>query len=91
MPRDVEKFRDEISSAIGKFQRQGRTIISRRLIEEEILTNREEYPRLGELQEVPLRMAISAVVNRMPDARVYGKRPTSWTFSAGGSPQGAMA
>ena len=89
MPRDVEIFKFEIENAIAKFQKQGKTIIPRRWIEEEIENNRDKYPNLGLLQDVPLKMAISAVVNRRPDAKQYGKRPVSWVFTSSPSLPGA--
>lgn len=87
MPRDVEIFKFEIENAIVKFQKQGKTIIPRRWIEEEIENNRDKYPNLGLLQDVPLKMAISAVVNKREDARIYGKRPASWVFNSSHSGQ----
>jgi hypothetical protein len=80
MPRDVEVFKFEIENAIETIQKQGKTIIPRRLIEEEVENNREKYPRLGKLENIPLKMAISASVNKRPDAIIYGKRPVSWSF-----------
>ncbi len=91
MPRNVEVFVIEIETAIKNIQSRGKTIIPRRLIEEEIENNRGTYPKLGTLQDVPLKMAISAVINRRPDAKQYGKRPVSWVFSSSPSPQGATA
>jgi hypothetical protein len=81
MPRDVDVFKIEIESAIEEIHKTNRTIIPRRLIEEEIENNREKYPKLGQLENVPLKMAISAVINRRPGTKVYGKRPVSWAFS----------
>ena len=91
MPRNVEIFKFEIETAIENIQSRGKTIIPRRLIEDEIENNREKYPKLGTLQDIPLKMAISAVVNRRPDAKQYGKRPVSWIFSSDPSPQGVAA
>jgi hypothetical protein len=68
-----------------------RTIITRRTALEEIEHNRSRYPRLGELQEVPLKMVISQLVSHRPDAHVYGKRPVSWVFDIGSSLGGVPA
>ena len=91
MPRDVDVFKFEISEAIEKIQTKNKTIITRRLIEDEIAGNPDGYPNLIVLQDVPRKMAISAVVNQRPDAKVYGKRPISWVSDFSHSQQGVSA
>lgn len=78
MPRNVSVFEVEIETAIENIQSRRTTIIPRRLIEDEIEKNPGRYPKLGSLDGISLRMAISASVNRRPDAKQYGKRPLSW-------------
>jgi len=81
MPRNNEIFTVEIKTAIEAIQKQGKTIILRKLIEAEVCNHPEKYPNLGKLHDIPLKMAISAVLNRMPGIEVYRKRPASWTVS----------
>jgi len=90
MPRNVSVYAHEIDKAIQILRAMNKTIITRRAALEEIENNRSRYPRLGELQGVPLKMVISQLVSNRPDAHVYGKRPVSWVFdicsSSGGVP-----
>lgn len=90
MPRNVSVYAHEIDKAIQNLRAMNKTIITRRAVEEEIENNRFRYPRLGELQGVPLKMVISQLVSKRSDAHVYGKRPVSWVFdicsSSGGVP-----
>ncbi|NLV28076.1 MAG: hypothetical protein GXY48_13080 [Methanomicrobiales archaeon] len=90
MPRNVSVYTHEIDEAIRNIRAMNKTIITRRAVEEEIENNRFRYPRLGELQGVPLKMVISQLVSNRSDAHVYGKRPVSWVFdicsSSGGVP-----
>ena len=85
MPRNTEIFTFEIKAAIEAIQVKGKTIIPRNVIEEEISSHPEKYPNLGKLHDIPLKMAITAVVNRMPGTEVYRKRPASWIVSDCGS------
>lgn len=91
MSRNVDVFKFEISKAIEKIQVKNKTIITRRLIEDEIENNPSGYPKLRSLPDVPRRMAISAVVNKRSDAKVYGKRPVSWVFDLSSSLSGVSA
>lgn len=90
MPRNVSVYAHEIDKAIQNLRSMNKTIITRRAVEEEIENNLFRYPRLGELQGVPLKMVISQLVSNRSDAHVYGKRPVSWVFdicsSSGGVP-----
>jgi len=90
MPRNVSVYAHEIDKAIQILRAMNKMIITRREALEEIENNRFRYPRLGEIRGVPLKMLISQLVSRRPDAHVYGKRPVSWVFdicsSSGGVP-----
>lgn len=81
MPRNTKIFTFEIKAAIEAIQAKGKTIIPRNVIEEEISSHPEKYPNLGKLHDIPLKMAITAVVNRIPGTEVYRKRPASWIIS----------
>ena len=59
MPRNVSVYAHEIDKAIQILRAMNKTIITRRAVEEEIENYRFRYPRLGELQGVPLKMVIS--------------------------------
>lgn len=81
MPRNTEKFNFEIIRAVETIQKQGKTIIPRKMIEDEIAVHPEKYPNIGQLHDIPLKIVISAVINRTPGAEVFRKRPLSWTIS----------
>lgn len=90
MPRNVSVYAQEIDKAIQILRAMNKTIITRRAALEEIENNRSRYPMLGELRGVPLKMVISQLVSRRPDAHLFGKRQVSWVFyicsSSGGIP-----
>lgn len=85
MSRNTEIFTFEINAAIEAVQVKRKTIIPKNVIEEEISSHPKKYPNIGNLHDIPLKMAITAVVNRIPGTEVYRKRPASWIVSYCGS------
>ena len=90
MPIRVDLYNPEITRAIENLQKNKKTIILRRMIEQEVESNREQYPLLGKLTGDPLKLAITASVNRRNDAMVHGKRPLSWVFQLSPSMRGVL-
>ncbi|PWR73864.1 hypothetical protein [Methanospirillum lacunae] len=77
IPRNTDKFTFEIKAAIEAIQIKEKTIIPRNVIEEEISSHPEKYLNLGKMHDIPLKMVITAVENRIPGTEVYRQRPAS--------------
>jgi len=85
MPLNVPFYETEVYAAVETIQKRNKTIITRRLIEEEISSNPGIYPRAGELSDISLKLVISELVNKRQDVKIWGKRGLSWVFYEGSS------
>jgi hypothetical protein len=85
MPLNVPLYEADVYAAVETIQKRNKTIITRRLIEEEISSNPGTYPRAGELSDVSLKMVISELVNKRQDVKIWGKRGLSWVFDSASS------
>ena len=74
MPRIIDNLNFETEYALETIQRTENTIILRNAIEKEISRHPGKYPNPGNLKNVPIKMVMTSVVNRIPGTKVYHKR-----------------